>query len=59
MATKSEGRILRLETISHTRLKALDRDRHQGSYRLGLGAEGIDGGPPRECMACHLGDDLP
>lgn len=22
-------------------------------------AEGIDGGPPRECMACHLGDDLP
>lgn len=21
--------------------------------------EGIDGGPPRECMACHLGDDLP
>lgn len=22
-------------------------------------AAGIDGGPPRECMACHLGDDLP
>ncbi len=22
-------------------------------------AEGIDGGPPRQCMACHLGDDLP
>jgi len=22
-------------------------------------ADGIDGGPPRECMACHLGDDLP
>ena len=22
-------------------------------------AEGIDGGPPRKCMACHLGDDLP
>ncbi len=22
-------------------------------------AEGSDGGPPRECMACHLGDDLP
>jgi len=22
-------------------------------------AEEIDGGPPRECMACHLGDDLP
>lgn len=22
-------------------------------------AQGIDGGPPRECMACHLGDDLP
>jgi hypothetical protein len=22
-------------------------------------ALGIDGGPPRECMACHLGDDLP
>ena len=22
-------------------------------------AQGIDGGPPRECMACHTGDDLP
>ena len=22
-------------------------------------AEGIDGGPPRKCMDCHLGDDLP
>jgi len=22
-------------------------------------AMGIDGGPPRECMACHQGDDLP
>ena len=22
-------------------------------------ALGEDGGPPRECMACHLGDDLP
>jgi hypothetical protein len=22
-------------------------------------ASGIDGGPPRQCMACHLGDDLP
>ncbi len=22
-------------------------------------AEEVDGGPPRECMACHLGDDLP
>ena len=22
-------------------------------------AENIDGGPPRECMACHLGDELP
>ncbi|MED5420063.1 MAG: cytochrome c3 family protein [Pseudomonadota bacterium] len=22
-------------------------------------AQGVDGGPPRECMACHLGDDLP
>lgn len=22
-------------------------------------AAGIDGGPPRKCMACHLGDDLP
>jgi len=22
-------------------------------------AEGIKGGPPRECMACHLGDELP
>lgn len=22
-------------------------------------AQGIDGGPPRQCMACHLGDDLP
>lgn len=22
-------------------------------------ALGEDGGPPRQCMACHLGDDLP
>jgi hypothetical protein len=22
-------------------------------------AEGIAGGPPRQCMACHTGDDLP
>lgn len=22
-------------------------------------ARGKDGGPPRECMGCHLGDDLP
>ncbi|MBT5220779.1 MAG: cytochrome c3 family protein [Woeseia sp.] len=22
-------------------------------------AQGDDGGPPRECMACHLGDELP
>lgn len=22
-------------------------------------AEGTEGGPPRECMVCHLGDDLP
>jgi hypothetical protein len=22
-------------------------------------ALGEDGGPPRECMGCHLGDDLP
>ncbi len=22
-------------------------------------AQGIDGGPPRQCMACHTGDDLP
>ena len=22
-------------------------------------AQGEEGGPPRECMACHLGDDLP
>lgn len=22
-------------------------------------AQGIDGGPPRQCIACHMGDDLP
>lgn len=24
-----------------------------------LAAEGADGGPPRQCVGCHLADDLP